>query len=718
MHASPDRPDRGAREAPEAAFTALLTKAARRSRRIAAARGAAVGLVVAALALAAGVLTRTPAWIAGAAAAVAAIAGGAIAIARQGSADAAAVRAIETRTPDSRNLVRTAFELAARDIVAPPPISQRIIADATTVLQRVDLARILPASRAVASLGVALVFVAASWSIARGFGADAGADSVVARPSSDRAASISSVRVEIAPPDYAAEPSQQHADPDRISALAGSRIRLTVEADAARVTIEASDANKPAGAAASAPAALAPIAGREFAGEITLLADGFLTVTPVAATGTPGNRRLIPLTVTPDELPRVRIVKPGQDLLVADGGRTIDIGIEADDDLGLQSLALAFTRVSGSGENFTFTGGDLPVAIERASGRRWTATASWNLAPLGLEPGDLVIYRAVARDRRPNAPPVESDAFIVEIVTPGSIASEGFAIDDRENRYAISQQMVILKTERLIAARAKLPREEFEREAGSIAAEQRQVRAEFVFMMGGELIDEGLDPTELHEHAEAEKEDELAAGRLRNQGRADLMAAIRFMSRAAAALADVNPAAALPIEKEALTYLQRAFSRNRYILRTLTERERLDLTRRLTGVLASLARDRRPAAVFDEAERVIATRALLAASIELGRAASTRDAVQADIRARAGELAQRALAIDSAPGPFADAAAALARMEFDTAARHLTSAAAVELPAGASRPGSPAFDTLEAAFADALRARPTQAPPPGGGGPR
>ena len=85
-------------------------------------------------------------------------------------------------------------------------------------------------------------------------------------------------------------------------------------------------------------------------------------------------------------------------------------------------------------------------------------------------------------------------------------------------------------------------------------------------MMGGELADEGIDLNSLNEEVEAAGEDDLAAGRLANQGRADLMRAIRSMSRAAGRLFDADTQAALPMEKEALTYLQRAFSRSRYIL--------------------------------------------------------------------------------------------------------------------------------------------------------
>jgi hypothetical protein len=139
-----------------------------------------------------------------------------------------------------------------------------------------------------------------------------------------------------------------------------------------------------------------------------------------SAGGKAGTRRLIGLTVTPDRAPIVRASKPGRDMLLPDGNRSVSVTVEAEDDLALSSLRLTYTKVSGSGENFEFAGGDVPVALTRTSDRQWAGTAEWPLAALKLEPGDMVVYRGVAADRRPGATPVESDAFILEIAAPGS----------------------------------------------------------------------------------------------------------------------------------------------------------------------------------------------------------------------------------------------------------------------------------------------------------
>jgi hypothetical protein len=292
------------------------------------------------------------------------------------------------------------------------------------------------------------------------------------------------------------------------------------------------------------------------------------------------------------------------------------------------------------------------------------------------------VYRAVATDGRPGAPPAESDSWVVEITAPGAVAMEGFAVDDERDRYALSEQMVIMKTEQLAARRAAMSSEAFADEAQGLAAEQRRVRAEFVFMMGGELADAGVDTGELHEEAEAVGESDLAAGRLANQGRADLLRAIRSMSLAATSLNTAALAPALADERAALAALQRAFARSRYILRTLTERERLDLSRRLTGVLAALVRDARPIATAPDNPRLAGLRRALAGIATL-----------AGVAAR---LTEAAAAI--AAGHQADT-----RVLLDRAATDLAAALRAELTDAPRRQPTPDAGRLDGLLADALR---------------
>jgi hypothetical protein len=600
---------------------------------------------------------------------------------------------IERRTPASRNLVMTATELLTAGPTAPAYVRSRVFDDAARLTRQLSIGGLVPFRGA----AIAAMVAVAAWSGALVWASARVPEGAMAKPSSPTAATIDGVTVEVIPPEYARRPARTHNDPQRVEALASSTVRVTVVADAARLDLETIGGRR----------ALDAVAARKFSTSIVADADGFLAITPAAADGTSGTRRLIGLSVTADDTPRVKVTSPGKDLLLANGDHRLAVGIEAQDDLGLAALRLTYTRIAGSGESFSFTEGEVPVEIAKASDVGWTGRATWRLGALGLQPGDMVIYRATATDRRPGAPVAESETFIIEVVSPGVLASEGFAVDDRPEKYAVSQQMVIVKTERLLARRGSMSAEDFRDEATGLAAEQRQVRAEFVFMMGGELADAGLDPTMLNEEEEAAGEDDLAAGRLANQGRLDLMRAIRSMSRAAARLADHDAAAALPIEKAALAALQRAFSRSRYILRTLGERERLDLSRRLTGVLAALARSRRPAVEPEPQPRTVALRRLLADTAAL--AANLRAGT--DIASRSAELAQRALQIDPASPPLAEIASLLAARgpatpaALDRATAMLASLVRAELGAAPARTPDPEVAALDGALADERRRR-------------
>ena len=89
-------------------------------------------------------------------------------------------------------------------------------------------------------------------------------------------------------------------------------------------------------------------------------------------------------------------------------------------------------------------------------------------------------------------------------------------------------------------------------------------------------------PIEIEEAAHSH---ELAEGRFENSGQVELITAIREMSRAEARLNSADTTEALVNERAALRALQRAFDRRRYLLRTLPERARIDLSRRLSGEL-------------------------------------------------------------------------------------------------------------------------------------
>lgn len=573
--------------------------------------------------------------------------------------------AVERVSPECHNLLVAADEILSHPGRVRDSMASLVFHQAASVVRALNVSALFPAHRAAMWLGgsatlLALLLVARNTSVASVAERVAGASI---------APSVSHVDIEVEAPAYTARKGQTLRDPARIEALAGSTVKISVESNASSVVIETIEGKD----------TLVSNGKQIFTGSVIASADGFVAIEPSNANAK-GTRTLIGLTVNADLAPRVKLLAPGKDMMFPDGNRSMSVTLEADDDLALSTLKLKYTKVSGSGERFTFTEGEVPLQFTKASDASWKAHANWNLATLQLDAGDMVVYRAAAQDKRPGAPISESDSYIAEIKQIGSDAAAGFAIDPDQDKYALSQQMIIVKTERLIAKRASMTSEAFTAEAADISVEQRRVRAEFVFMMGGELEDApgpDDDPNVLHEEAEAEGEADVLDGRGANRGRLALVRAVRAMSAVMKLLNEGSVPEALPPAKLALKELEQAFSHTRIILRALTQAERIDLTRRMTGELVEVGRDVRPLPVPEGSARVVALRGVLSNVAEL----LAEKSVAADASARSSALAERVLRVDPSAkalqaiaASLNDAAAAFGKSQGDVARRALETA--------------------------------------------
>lgn len=596
----------------------FLAAAGRRLAVVAALEGAAGGLIVATALLLVGLPARASGVTPLGVAVVAALAAVAIRLAVTRPRRVQAAHEVERRAPRCRNLLLTAEELLApshvasavprdagatlvgapapnppaADAHAPSPTSQYVagvvMARAAALIRTLAIGELVPVARP--------ALIAAATAVAWTLVAFRATDGTVTGRAASPMPQVDFVDVTIVSPPYAARAPMTLRDPQRIEVLQGSTVTFTIASNAATVAMTTADD--------SARQSVSR-AGDRFVATLPVATDGFVSFEPAAADGSAGGRRLIGVTAVEDAPPRARIVAPGRDLVLADGRGAIDVRIEATDDVALSAITLRYTRVRGSGERYEFVEGEVPVAVRRRGASEWVADVRWALDSLALEPGDLVVYRAVVHDTRPGGPPGESDAFIAEVAAPGGVAAAGFALDPEEDRYALSQQMVIQKTERVAARRRALTEGAWADSTAAIATEQRRVRAEFVFMMGGEVADGAVEEgnmTDLNEEEEAAAEADLLAGREANAGRIALRRATRAMSRAAGLLDEGDAAGALVHERTALRELEQAFARNRIILRALAERDDLDPSRRLTGTLSDVARTvRAPAPVPPDA---------------------------------------------------------------------------------------------------------------------
>jgi hypothetical protein len=668
---------------PEARVSRFLSHVSQRLRWQAAARAVSVALVVALVPF---IFKRQFVLAAGVAVVVAMAHWWLTRRARQRIAEQ-----VESRAPQCRNVLITAEALIDGRLSAKPEVLSIVLGDAARQADAIAPDTLWPWLRP----GIALAMAATLWSIAVLVPIDRLATLVPGSVAASSMPAVEQVEIVVLPPAYSGSPATTVNNPERISVLAGSRARLSITSNADSVSVESESGSQ----------STIRVADGRFSVEVSVDNDGYLAIVPIAADGRAGARRLIGVTALLDRAPEVRITEPGKDLFLRAAATKLQVRVQAEDDLGLRSVRLAYTKVAGAGESFTFTEGEAAVTIARTNDRQWTATGVLPLHTMGLDVGDMVVYRGVVLDGRPGAKPIESDAFIVEIVSAADAMAEGFSIDERQDKYALSQQMVIIKTERLIAKAPAMSAEAVLDEAMNIAAEQRSVRAEIVFMMGGEFEDEEVEAA--HEH-------EITEGRTANSGRADLGVATRAMSRAASQLTDVDLKTALATERTALAAMQRALSRRRFILRTLTQRGQIDETRRLQGRLAGLGRGDRVVDATTISGLVTAARAALLVVTEVSRQTTLTEGHASRLSAAAGGL----LATDGRGAPIVDVASRLsvaaeaivagtpdaARRALADAAARLTAIASDQLSTAPATESDRSLARLRGALADALRA--------------
>ncbi len=648
---------------PESAWLSVLSRVRRRMLARAIAQAIAVGgaassiaLIGAPLLLEAGALTATLLAVAAGTAA-----SGAMLISRRRISLVDTARALERVDPSLDNLLVTAAELEERPRPVASAIRDEIYRQAETRARSVDLRAAAPVAQPL-MVAAAVVMGAAILGLAGGQAGLPGIQGAFAVPAVTGAAGSFEVRV--TPPAYSKREPGVFQNPVQVTVLAGSRVQIAA-------------------------------IGRDW------------TATESAAieipVGSGGDTRFLSVMVVPDRAPTIQIVTPGRDTAFAQPAGRVPIAVHSADDLGLTALTLRFTKASGGGESVSFTEGDVPLRIERTSDREWRGSAELVLDGLGLAEGDMLVYRAVTRDSNPDAPPVQSDQYVIEIGKNAEIADAGFALPTEEKKYAISQQMVIYRTEQLLKNRPA----DFLEESRGLAMEQRMVRAEVVFLSGGEVEDEVEEAAHSHE---------LAEGRLENSGRAEMVRAINAMSRAEAQLNDGRAKEALVFEREALVHLERALDRRRYFLRTMPDRSRIDATRRLTGERREARSWQRPApdapapGSLDAQQRVMRD---LADTISpaAGPYGSPDARGDAPVPLALGRLAQRLAAIDPSSSELQDAAVTLASAATDAARREAARAAMAALTSHALRSLPPSsavgvrHDPLAGRLADELRPR-------------
>jgi hypothetical protein len=319
-----------------------------------------------------------------------------------------------------------------------------------------------------------------------------------------------------------------------------------------------------------------------------------------------GTEQLVTLEPRPDSSPHVVLSLPARDTVLPRAGGVLSLTASARDDYGLVSGWFEMIVSSGDGESFMFRNAVIARTAAH-NGRDLQLNATLRLDTLDLKPGDIVHLRAVARDANPasDAEAGSSETRTLRVYRRGesdSVEIEAMAPPET-GKSELSQRMLIMLTEKLVAQTRTLAKPAFGTESRNIAVEQARLRKRvgqiiFTRLTGEEDADDAagaladtLSPMEALLRA-ADSATGAAAGEHLEEGEdapvvavnRPLLEAFNSMWEAERQLGVIEPRKALPHMKAALAAIQRARAAERLYLRGRPPKIVLDLARiRLSG---------------------------------------------------------------------------------------------------------------------------------------
>lgn len=442
--------------------------------------------------------------------------------------------------------------------------------------------------------------------------ANAVANGVAGNSAAKRAAPIAAWTVQVTPPAYTGLPARSLGDASSIRALSGTRISIVASdaaPDSVRVrslvdsAIRASDSSHVAPKATLAPTPsgwTSQLVATSDPLEVRVDRDTFA--------------RLLLVEGIADSVPRALLKLPARDSVMRKAVGRLPLQATLHDDLGLQRASFEVVVSSGDGERFTvksITVGARSLGLVRDA----TLSADLDLTSLGLQPGDVVHLRAVARDAHPSASREAgaSDTRSFRIARASeydSVAVEP-APPPEVDKSLLSQRMLLMLTEKLEARRPRISRDALHDESRTLARDQarlRQAVGDAVFQRlsgeaGGEHSHFAGDG---HEHGVDAVDGKLALSGVNAQGMLEegddapvlainkpLLEAYNAMWDAGRALEQSEPKAAIPFMRLALAAIERARAASRLYLRGKPPTVIIDIAKvRLAGKDTGAVNDR------------------------------------------------------------------------------------------------------------------------------
>lgn len=201
-----------------------------------------------------------------------------------------------------------------------------------------------------------------------------------------------------------------------------------------------------------------------------------------------------------------QVVRPGEPL-------QFTISAQVSDDYVVRDAHLVATVSKGSGESVKFREVTLPFDNPRFPSRQASLTRSVDLGVLGLEPGDELYFYAEALDNRMPVPNLSrTETFFIALQDTAeavAVADAGLGVDLMPD-YFRSQRQIIIDTEKLLADRRRIKKQEFNARSNELGFDQKALRLKYGQFLGME-DEAGIGvvaaPTEVEHDEEEDEED-------------------------------------------------------------------------------------------------------------------------------------------------------------------------------------------------------------------
>ncbi len=303
-----------------------------------------------------------------------------------------------------------------------------------------------------------------------------------------------------------------------------------------------------------------------------------------------------------DQPPVIHIQAPKQYTTIDFGEpREVQASVDLSDDYGINDAYIMATIANGSGEAVKFKEQKIAFPGFRAGDRKYQLQKIFELAGMGMKPGDELYFYVNATDNHRQE--ARSDVYIISIPDTAQLMSlEGLTLGiSLKPEYFRSERQIIIETEQLIGDKSAMNEVAFKNKSNDLGIDQKLLRLRYGKFLGEESesnipgADEDdqkelSDPknfgnaatvldkfTDKHDNAED-------ASFFEPEIKKQLKATLTEMWNAELQLRTFKPQDALPYEYKALRLLKDLQQRSRaYVAKASFRSAALKPEKRLTG---------------------------------------------------------------------------------------------------------------------------------------